>query len=114
MLSDNVPDLISDRDCYCYFFAQVMELQFSNMLQFSSNFFAATLSLLNQVVFIFFLKCDRFCQDYVIAIEHRFITKNKGVCLFVVPSLSSYHEKATAALYFGRIRIRLGVFQLFF
>jgi len=29
------------------------------------------------------------------------------VCL--VPSLSSCHEKATVALYFGRIRARLGV-----
>jgi len=30
-------------------------------------------------------------------------------------SLSSYHEKATVALYFGRIRTRLGVvhFQVF-
>jgi len=37
--------------------------------------------------------------------------------LFVcfVPSLSSYHEKTTATLYFGRIRTRLGVvhFRLF-
>jgi len=31
-----------------------------------------------------------------------------GVCLFV-PSLSSCHEKSTVALYFGRIRTRLGV-----
>jgi len=29
--------------------------------------------------------------------------------LFVVPALSSCHEKATVALYFGRIRTRLGV-----
>jgi len=44
----------------------------------------------------------------------------KFVCLFVcfAPSLSSCHEKATVALYFGRIRTLLGivhfrVFRLF-
>jgi len=36
------------------------------------------------------------------------------VCLFV-PALSSWHEKTTVALYFGRILTRLGVtdFQAF-
>jgi len=38
-----------------------------------------------------------------------------SIVLFVcfVPSLSCCHEKATVALYFGRIRTRLGVFQVF-
>jgi len=31
------------------------------------------------------------------------------VCCLFVPSLSSCYEKATVALYFGRIRTRLGV-----
>jgi len=36
--------------------------------------------------------------------------KRLFVCFFV-SSLSSSHEKATVALYFGRIRTRLGVFH---
>jgi len=36
-----------------------------------------------------------------------FILKDLFVCF--VPSLSSSHEKATVALYVGRIRTRLGV-----
>jgi len=41
----------------------------------------------------------------------KFVARKRRFVLFVcfVPSLSSCQEKATVALYFGRIRTRLGV-----
>jgi len=49
-------------------------------------------------------------EQNVLIVEEIWCTLVVVNCLFV-PSLSSYHEKAMVALYFGRIRTRLGVFH---